>query len=225
MDILTSAIFAAAAGLMFGSILVWLYLRGKLERASIERSALEAQLASERAAAAEKLNVIQDAQTRLGDAFRALSAEALQTNNQAFLDLAKTALGQFQEAARGDLARRQQAIDELVKPIRESLAKVDTTVQALEVGRASAYAALLEQVKSLAETQQHLDAETGNLVKALRAPCDSWPVGRDASSPHRRNGGHGGALRFLRAADYTVRRRASPPRHDRVFAGRQKNCR
>jgi DNA recombination protein RmuC len=110
-------------------------------------------------------------QAKLAEAFRALSAEALQNNNQSFLDLAKTALGQFQEAARGDLTNRQQAINELVKPIKESLAKVDTTVQALEVGRASAYSALTEQVKSLAETQKYLQAETGNLVKALRAPA------------------------------------------------------
>src|SRR5688572_11261721 len=110
-------------------------------------------------------------QAKLSEAFRALSAEALQNNNQSFLDLAKTSLGQFQEAARGDLTNRQQAIDELVKPIKDSLAKVDTTVHALEVGRASAYSALTEQVKSLAETQKHLQAETGNLVKALRAPA------------------------------------------------------
>jgi DNA recombination protein RmuC len=136
-----------------------------------QQSHLDARLCAERAAAADKLAVINHAQERLADAFRALSADALQTNNQAFLDLAKTALGQFQESARGDLASRQQAIDELVKPIRDSLAKVDTTVQSLEVGRASAYAALHEQVKSLAETQKHLQAETGNLVKALRAPA------------------------------------------------------
>ena len=152
------------AGVALGIVLAWLYFRSEV-------AVLNSRLAAERAAAVEKLAVVEDAQARLADSFRALSAEALQTNNQAFLDLAKTALGQFQESARGDLASRQQAITELIKPIRESLAKVDTTVQAMEVGRASAYAALHEQVKALADTQRHLQAETGNLVKALRAPA------------------------------------------------------
>lgn len=144
-------------GFLAGAFFAWLYFR--------------ANMAARDAAAAEKLAIVNDAQARLTDSFRALSAQALQNNNQSFLDLAKTALGQFQEAARGDLTNRQQAIDELVKPIKDSLAKVDTTVQALEVGRASAYSALTEQVKSLAETQKHLQAETGNLVKALRTPA------------------------------------------------------
>ena len=144
-------------GFLAGAFFAWLYFR--------------ANMAARDAAAAEKLAIVNDAQARLTDSFRALSAQALQNNNQSFLDLAKTALGQFQEAARGDLTNRQQAIDELVKSIKDSLAKVDTTVQALEVGRASAYSALTEQVKSLAETQKHLQAETGNLVKALRTPA------------------------------------------------------
>jgi DNA recombination protein RmuC len=156
-------VVAVIAGLALGLVLAWLYFRSEI-------AVLNNRLAAERAAAADRLAIVQDAQTKLTDSFRALSAEALQTNNQAFLDLARTALGQFQESARGDLSSRQQAISELIKPIRESLAKVDTTVQAMEVGRASAYSALHEQVKSLADTQKHLQAETGNLVKALRAP-------------------------------------------------------
>ncbi len=107
---------------------------------------------------------------KLSETFRALSADALARNNQVFLDLAKSTLGQTQEGARGDLERRQQAIVELVAPVRDSLDRVDSKIQELEKSRAGAYAALNEQVRSLIETQEQLRAETGRLVTALRAP-------------------------------------------------------
>ncbi len=133
-------------------------------------AALEAQTTEERKGAAEKLALIDDARTRLADAFHALSAEALRKNNQSFLELAKETLGSFQESAKGDLEKRQQAIGEVVTPVRESLAKVDAQINELERNRAGAYESLLTQVKSLLESQQQLRAETGNLARALRAP-------------------------------------------------------
>lgn len=108
-----------------------------------------------------------------GDAenvFKALSADALARNNQAFLDLARATLGQTQEASRGELERRQQAIAELVAPVGASLEKMNGRIQELETARTSAYATLTEQVRSLVETQTQLRAETGKLVTALRAP-------------------------------------------------------
>jgi DNA recombination protein RmuC len=106
----------------------------------------------------------------LSDSFRALSADALARNTQAFLELANSALARTQEAARGDLEKRQQAVAELVNPVRASLEKVDARIQDLEKSRVGAYAALHEQVRSLLETQQQLRSETGRLVTALRTP-------------------------------------------------------
>jgi DNA recombination protein RmuC len=103
-------------------------------------------------------------------AFKALSADALARNNQAFLELARTALAQTQEAARGDLEKRQQAIGDLVGPVRESLDGMAGKIQDLEKARAGAYATLTEQVRSLIETQSQLRSETGKLVTALRTP-------------------------------------------------------
>jgi DNA recombination protein RmuC len=103
-------------------------------------------------------------------AFKALSSDALARNNQAFLDLAKSALAETQQAARGDLDLRQQAIGALVAPVRASLDKVDSKIQEMEKARSGAYAALHEQVRSLLETQSQLRAETGRLVTALRTP-------------------------------------------------------
>ena len=133
-------------------------------------SSLETQLEAESKAAAEKLGLLEDAQGKLSDAFKALSADALNTNSQNFLSLARETLGHFQEAAKGDLDTRHKAIGELVQPLKESLDKVDTKIRELESTRASAYSSLTEQVKSLATTQTQLQSETANLVKALRSP-------------------------------------------------------
>jgi DNA recombination protein RmuC len=110
------------------------------------------------------------ADARLRDAFASHSAEALRRNKQSFLDLARAQLGEFQQSAAFDLARRQQAVDELVRPVREALARVDGKLQEVEKERLTAYAGLIEQVQAMARTQQALQAETGNLVKALRSP-------------------------------------------------------
>jgi len=131
---------------------------------------LETTLEQERKQAEEKLAVLDEAQRKLSDAFKALASEALKSNNQSFLELAKATLEKSQETAKGDLEKRQQAIDQLVKPVRESLEKVDAKIQEIEKTRAGAYEGLREQVGSLVETQKELRAETSNLVKALRRP-------------------------------------------------------
>lgn len=134
-------------------------------------SQLETTIAKERASAEEKIRLLDEAREKLSDAFKALSSEALKSNNQAFLQLARSAMESQQQSARGELEKRQQAIGELVKPLKESLEKVDSRIQEIEKTRAGAYASLTEQVKSLAGTQSQLQAETANLVKALRAPA------------------------------------------------------
>jgi len=133
-------------------------------------SELGTKLDEERKAAEEKLSVLDEAQKRLSDAFQALSAEALRCNNQSFLDLAKAALEKFQEGARGDLEMRQKSIDALVRPLKESLEKVDGKIQEIEKIRTSAYATITEQIRTLSTTQSRLQSETANLVKALRSP-------------------------------------------------------
>jgi len=136
--------------------------------------AREAELATtitqERRQAAEKLDILNKAQEKLSDAFKALSSDALKSNNESFLKLAKSTLEKFQETAKGDLEKRQQAIDALVKPIEKSLKQVDDKLQDIEKNRIEAYSGLTEQVKSLTKTQNELRSETSNLVKALRRP-------------------------------------------------------
>ncbi|MGH7809823.1 MAG: DNA recombination protein RmuC, partial [Candidatus Binatia bacterium] len=145
-------------------------LSSELTNLKAAQSELQTKLDEERKAAEEKLALVNEAKQNLSDAFKALSADALKSNNQSFLELARTTLEKFQESAKTDLSARQKAIDDLVKPLRESLEKVDGNIAVLEKTRVSAYATLTEQVKSLATTQGQLQMETANLVKALRAP-------------------------------------------------------
>lgn len=127
-------------------------------------------LDKERRSTLEKIEVLEQTERRLNDTFAALSSKALQSNNQSFLDLAKSVLGQFQESAKGDLEKRQQAIQEIVSPVRESLDKVDVKIQELEKNHAGTYSSLTEQIKYMLEAQGQLKKETTNLVRALRAP-------------------------------------------------------
>ncbi|HTD87346.1 MAG TPA: DNA recombination protein RmuC, partial [Candidatus Binatia bacterium] len=76
----------------------------------------------------------------------------------------------FQQGAQNDLTARQTAIDALVKPLKESLEKVDGKIAEMEKERTSAYATLTQQLKSLATAQGQLQSETSNLVHALRSP-------------------------------------------------------
>ena len=130
----------------------------------------QARLEEERKAYEEKLVFLDRAQVKLTDAFSALSAEALKANNTSFLDLARENLKKYQAVAQGDLELRQKSIDQLVKPLQESLETVNKRIQEVEKDRTIAYTSLTEQVKHMARTQSRLEQETSNLVKALRSP-------------------------------------------------------
>jgi DNA recombination protein RmuC len=145
-------------------------LVGEYKQSREENARIRAELEGERRAAQERKDSFKQAAEELSEKFKALSRDALKDNNQSFLQLAHSTLEKFQETAKGDLELRQKAIDQLVKPLKESLEKVDGKIGEIEKARAGAYAELREQVKNLATSQLQLQAETGNLVTALRAP-------------------------------------------------------
>ena len=164
-------IIGFALGAVCGGVGLWFYSRLYYRSELQTRTAvLEAKLVAETRSASEKLVLLEQAQEKLTHTFKSLSADALQTNNQSFLQLAKTQLDQYQEQAKSELNKKQDSILELVKPVKDSLEKVDIKIQELEKSRARADESLFQQVRSLIDTQKELRLETSNLVTALRAP-------------------------------------------------------
>lgn len=149
----------------------------RIEKLTEEQSRLKSQLVEKETCLSqqahyqqEKLLLLQQAQERLTETFKKLSSDALNQSSQTFFEMATARLEKFQDQAKQDLTLRQQAIDHLIKPIQSSLQAVDQKMNDLERARLTAYSSLTEQVNSLAKFQSQLQAETANLVKALRMP-------------------------------------------------------
>jgi DNA recombination protein RmuC len=131
---------------------------------------IRARLETELKAATEKQALLDRAESRLSDTFRALSADALRASSEQFLQLAKSSLATQTEQAKGDIEQRKSAIETLIKPVAESLGKFELQIGEIEKSRAGAYAELREQVRTLGDGQLGLQRETAALVKALRQP-------------------------------------------------------
>jgi DNA recombination protein RmuC len=137
-------------GLILGAGVAFLLGRPRI-------AALRLALEHEQSRGEEKVALLEKTERELTERFDALAAAALRNNNESFLELAAAKLGQ-----------KEQAVEHLVAPLKESLQKVDGKLQELEVARKGAYSSLAEQVRQLGETQKELRSETGNLVSALR---------------------------------------------------------
>ncbi|HEX3814623.1 MAG TPA: DNA recombination protein RmuC [Mycobacteriales bacterium] len=138
--------------------------------AETEAARLGTALEHQRQAAVEQLARLEDGEKRLRETFSVLSREALSQTSKEFMTLAETRLKQAGTVADGDLAKRQQAIEGMVNPLRETLTKVETQMQSVERERVGSYRALMEQVGTMRQTSEKLHQETNQLVTALRAP-------------------------------------------------------
>jgi len=183
---------ALLASLLSGT-LVWLLFRSReatlaerisardteAEKAAVaieELRAVNARLLAETSQLSTQLGAEQAAHDRLTHEFKALSADALRSNRSDFLDQAKQAFAQLHQQSAGELEQRKQAVEALVKPIRDSLEKVDSKINEIEKARAGAYGALGEQLKALSFAQLQLQTEAARLSTALRSTtyAGSW---------------------------------------------------
>ena len=140
---------------------------GELERELVRA---RADLEHQQALSQERLAAINDAQERLSASFKALSAEALQASTAQLAELSRAHLDAAQAKARGELDKRQHAVEQLVAPMKEQLGRVDAQLLRLDQERRESRGRLEAQLKNLTETGDKLRTETGALVTALRKP-------------------------------------------------------
>jgi DNA recombination protein RmuC len=167
-------------GLIVGAGVALVALRARLRALAAEAArtgALErdlvkarADLEHERALAAERLRTVNEAQARMSDSFRALSAEALQSSMAQLTEMARAQLQTAQAEAKGDLDKRQRAVEQLVAPLKDQLGRVDSQLLRLDQERRESRGRLESQLRTLTETGEKLRSETGALVTALRKP-------------------------------------------------------
>jgi DNA recombination protein RmuC len=131
---------------------------------------VRAELEHEKSLAEERLAAVRDAQGQLTTSFKSLSADALQASMAQLTQLARAELQTVQAEARGDLDKRQQAVEQLVAPLKDQLGRVDAQLVRLDQERRESRGRLEAQLRTLAETGEKLRTETGALVTALRKP-------------------------------------------------------
>jgi DNA recombination protein RmuC len=151
------------AGIALGALIAW-------QASRPARTRLQTELEKERAVHQERLNAFNDAEVRLRDTFQSLSADALKTNNEAFLALAETRLRDARTQASNDIDTRKKAIEDLLAPMAKTLDQVDREIKSAEMRRVENSAQLMQRIASLDTAGQSLRDETRRLTDALKRP-------------------------------------------------------
>lgn len=161
---------ALLGGLVLGGLIAWLALAGRQRRQEDTNRVLEDRIKDQGALQLERDAAFEAATSRLTTAFSDLANQSLKSNSENFLRLAEQNLGIQQEKAKRELSEREQAVENLVKPIREALQQSSHQIAELEKARSEAYGGIRTQLESMQLNQKTLAAETQNLVNALRRP-------------------------------------------------------
>lgn len=146
------------------------YLTKENQKLQIKEVKYQTELQEHEKQYQEKLEIIQKSEQKLAETFKNLSSEALEKSQHTFLSMAQEKIDRFHEGAQMMFHEKNQKIDQTIQPLKEALGKVEQQIQLLEKSREGAYEGLKQQIRHLVDTQDKLHMETGNLVKALRAP-------------------------------------------------------
>jgi DNA recombination protein RmuC len=157
-------------GLVIGAFVAWLVARRRQEKLEADLEQLESQIKNQETLAEERERTLEAANASLSQAFSDLTTRSLKTNSETFLRLAEQHLNTHNEKAKQELSKREQAVENLVKPIREALDASKKQIDELEKSRSEAYGSIREQLKLMQSNQQTLQQETRNLVNALKRP-------------------------------------------------------
>ena len=168
MDLTTILLIIAGLAIAFGT--GWWLGRRRGALLETELAVLGAQLRSEEALDLERTATLERAMEQLDRRFDDLAGRQLRENIENFLRLAKENLGQHQQMAQSTLKEREKAIETLVKPIQESLARTSEALREIEVERQRDFGSLRQHLTDMRETHSALQRETRNLVQALSKP-------------------------------------------------------
>ena len=136
----------------------------------IKAALLEAEIKSQQQIEQERAAAQELALEKLRSSFDAVAGASLRSNSEVFLKLAREHLGQHQQAASHALAEREKAIESLLQPIKEALAKTERQIGTIEKERAETFGSLKASLESVTLGQQALQRETRTLVNSLRRP-------------------------------------------------------
>ncbi len=153
-----------------GALIMRMRAREEYEALDVHAQKLSLQLEHERERYIEKIETIEESRQQLEQTFTVLSQQALQTNNENFLLLAKEKLTQYQIQAEANFEKKEKAIETLLQPINETLKQTEAQIRAIEKERKESFGSLSQHIKLMNETQNNLRMETQNLVHALRRP-------------------------------------------------------
>lgn len=148
----------------------WLVGRRRAHALEVELATARAEAGSAAELAREREQALDLALERLRAGFDSVAGEALRNNSEMFLQLARQALGQQQELATQKLGEREKAVEGMLAPVREALARTHEQIARIEKERAESFGALRSSLEGVALGQQALQRETRNLVTALRRP-------------------------------------------------------
>jgi len=148
----------------------WLVGRRRAHALEVELATARAEASSAAELAREREHALDLALERLRAGFDSVAGEALRHNSEMFLQLARQALGQQQELAAQKLGEREKAVEGMLAPVREALARTHEQIARIEKERAESFGALRSSLEGVALGQQALQRETRNLVTALRRP-------------------------------------------------------
>jgi DNA recombination protein RmuC len=170
----TMLFMTAVICLVLGGVIGWLVARARATESAAalraDHARLTAELAHRERIVPEKIAMLDTMQQQLRDSFEALASAALTTSTEQFLTLADQKIGNVHRTAAAELGARQQALDAMVAPIRETLAQVASTLAETDRHRVTDAASLRTLLTAVGQTQQQLQQETQTLVRALRAP-------------------------------------------------------
>jgi DNA recombination protein RmuC len=172
MNIEPFLLFGVTALLGFGAGMLIQYLIDRATRVRLESEIAirDERIVSEEARAGEREAALSSAQQSLASAFRDLAHESLAKNSEQFLRLAGQKFEVHQEKAKAELSERQQAVESLVKPIRDALEKTQQQITDIEKTRKEAYGSITQHLQAMTHGQESLRSETSKLVSALRRP-------------------------------------------------------